>query len=79
MGHHVIVSVNLFISLIRDVEIGKQGWILLSHCLGNCGFDLRVDQRLLLLLLRRLPPDDPAVEIIGDRALLDGWLGATPF
>jgi uncharacterized protein (TIGR03083 family) len=34
---------------------------------------------LLLLLLRRLPPDDPAVEIIGDRALLDGWLGATPF
>ena len=34
---------------------------------------------LMLLLVRRLPPDDPAVEIIGDRALLDGWLGATPF
>ncbi len=34
---------------------------------------------LLLLLVRRLPPDDPAVEIIGDRALLDGWLAATPF
>ncbi len=34
---------------------------------------------LLLVLLRRLPPDDPAVEVIGDRSLLDGWLAATPF
>jgi uncharacterized protein (TIGR03083 family) len=34
---------------------------------------------LLLVLVRRLPADDPQVEIIGDRALLDGWLAATPF
>jgi uncharacterized protein (TIGR03083 family) len=34
---------------------------------------------ILLVLLRRLPPDDPAVEVIGDRALLDAWLAATPF
>jgi hypothetical protein len=34
---------------------------------------------VLLLLLRRLPPDDPAVQVLGDRALLDGWLTATPF
>jgi hypothetical protein len=34
---------------------------------------------LLLVLMRRLPTDDPAVEVIGDRALLDGWLAATPF
>jgi uncharacterized protein (TIGR03083 family) len=34
---------------------------------------------ILLVLMRRLPPDDPAVEVIGDRALLDGWLAATPF
>ena len=34
---------------------------------------------LLLVLMRRLSPDDPEVEIIGDRALLDGWLAATPF
>ena len=34
---------------------------------------------VLLVLLRRLAPDDPAVEVIGDRALLDGWLTATPF
>jgi hypothetical protein len=34
---------------------------------------------LLLVLVRRLPPDDPAVEVIGDRALLDDWLAATPF
>ncbi len=25
------------------------------------------------------PADDPAVEVIGDRSLLDGWLAATPF
>jgi uncharacterized protein (TIGR03083 family) len=34
---------------------------------------------LLLLLVRRLPTDDPAVEVIGDRDLLGGWLAATPF
>ncbi len=34
---------------------------------------------LLLLLVRRVPPDTPGVEIIGDRALLDAWLAATPF
>jgi uncharacterized protein (TIGR03083 family) len=35
--------------------------------------------RLWLVLVRRLPPDDPEVEILGDRALLDAWLAATPF
>jgi uncharacterized protein (TIGR03083 family) len=34
---------------------------------------------LLLTLLRRLPADDPAVQVLGDRTLLDGWLAATPF
>jgi uncharacterized protein (TIGR03083 family) len=34
---------------------------------------------ILLVMLRRLPPDDPDVEILGDRSLLDGWLAATPF
>jgi len=34
---------------------------------------------LMLMLLRRLPADDPEVEIIGDRTVLDGWLTATPF
>ena len=34
---------------------------------------------ILLVLLRRLPPGDPAVEVIGDRSLLDDWLAATPF
>jgi uncharacterized protein (TIGR03083 family) len=34
---------------------------------------------LLLVLVRRLPVDDPAVEIIGDHTLVDGWLAATPF
>jgi uncharacterized protein (TIGR03083 family) len=34
---------------------------------------------LLLLLLRRIPAGDPRVEILGDRAVLDGWLARTPF
>jgi len=34
---------------------------------------------LLLVLVRRVPPDDPQVEVLGDRALLDRWLAATPF
>jgi uncharacterized protein (TIGR03083 family) len=35
--------------------------------------------RVLLVLLRRVPPDDPQVEVLGDTALLTGWLAATPF
>jgi uncharacterized protein (TIGR03083 family) len=34
---------------------------------------------LLLVLMRRLPPDDPEVEVIGDRGLLERWLAATAF
>jgi uncharacterized protein (TIGR03083 family) len=34
---------------------------------------------VLLVMLRRLPPDDPAVEVIGDRGLLEAWLAGTPF
>jgi uncharacterized protein (TIGR03083 family) len=35
--------------------------------------------RLLLTLVRRVPPDDPEVQVLGDGALLDRWLAATPF
>lgn len=34
---------------------------------------------LLLVLLRRIPADDPRVEVLGDAALLDRWLGCTSF
>ena len=34
---------------------------------------------LLLVLLRRLPPDDPQIQVMGDPALLTGWLAHTPF
>jgi uncharacterized protein (TIGR03083 family) len=34
---------------------------------------------LYLLLNRRLPADDPGVEILGDRAVLDRWLAGTAF
>lgn len=35
--------------------------------------------RLLLVLLRRLPADDPAITVTGDGKLLTDWLGATSF
>jgi uncharacterized protein (TIGR03083 family) len=35
--------------------------------------------RMLLVLLRRVPADDPQVQVIGNAALLDAWLAATPF
>jgi uncharacterized protein (TIGR03083 family) len=35
--------------------------------------------RLLLVLLRRVPPDDPQVQVLGDPTLLTGWLAHTPF
>ncbi len=34
---------------------------------------------LLLVLVRRLPPDGPAVTVHGDAGLLHGWLAATRF
>ena len=35
--------------------------------------------RLLLVLTRRIPAGDPAVEVLGDQALLTHWLEHTPF
>jgi uncharacterized protein (TIGR03083 family) len=35
--------------------------------------------RLLLVLVRRLPADDTAITVTGDGALLTGWLAGTPF
>jgi uncharacterized protein (TIGR03083 family) len=35
--------------------------------------------RLLLVLVRRLPPDDAQVQVLGDPGLLTAWLAATPF
>jgi len=35
--------------------------------------------RVLLVLLRRVPADDPQVEVLGDAAMLTGWLAGTPF
>lgn len=35
--------------------------------------------RLLLVLLRRLPADDPSITVYGDAGLLAGWLQGTQF
>jgi hypothetical protein len=34
---------------------------------------------LLLVLMRRVPPGDPPVEVLGDAAVLDELLAVTPF
>jgi uncharacterized protein (TIGR03083 family) len=34
---------------------------------------------MLLVLVRRMSPDDAPVQLIGDRGVLDRWLAATPF
>jgi hypothetical protein len=34
---------------------------------------------LLLVLVRRISLDEGPVQLIGDRAVLDHWLAATPF
>jgi uncharacterized protein (TIGR03083 family) len=34
---------------------------------------------LLLVLMRRLPQDQPGLEVLGDAAIFTGWLGSTPF
>ena len=34
---------------------------------------------LLLALYRRVPPDDPGLDVLGDRELLDHWLAHTAF
>ena len=35
--------------------------------------------RVLLVLVRRLPADDPQIQVLGDAAMLTAWLAATPF
>jgi uncharacterized protein (TIGR03083 family) len=35
--------------------------------------------RILLVLVRRLPPSDPSVKVLGDASLLERWLAQTPF
>ena len=49
---------------------------------GNGPADVTVAGRaapLLLVLVRRLPPDEENVRVTGDPALLTGWLASTPF
>ena len=59
---------------------GRPGGVSVAPGHGKGDLALRGPaSAILLVLLRRLPPDDPAVEVIGDRSLLDTWLAATPF
>jgi uncharacterized protein (TIGR03083 family) len=59
---------------------GKHGGVTIAAGHGKGDMALRGPaSAVFLVLMRRLPADDPAVEVIGDRSLLDGWLAATPF
>jgi uncharacterized protein (TIGR03083 family) len=46
-----------------------------GHAKGDVGVRGKAVD-LMLLIMRRLPVDDPRVEVVGDRALLDHWLKA---
>jgi uncharacterized protein (TIGR03083 family) len=56
------------------------GRITVTHGHGQGDAAVRgAASALLLVMVRRLPPDDAPVQIIGDRAVLERWLAATPF
>ena len=59
---------------------GAGGRITVTHGHGQGDAAVRGPaSALLLVMVRRLPPDDAPVQIIGDRAVLERWLAATPF
>jgi hypothetical protein len=59
---------------------GERGGVTVAAGHGRGDLALRGPaSAVLLVLLRRFPPDDPAVEVLGDRALLGSWLAGTPF
>lgn len=56
------------------------GQVLTEHGHGKGDVAVRGPAGLLLLmLLRRVPPDDQELQVMGDGALLTSWLAATPF
>jgi uncharacterized protein (TIGR03083 family) len=59
---------------------GLDGWLTVErgHSKGDAALRGPASA-VLLVLVRRLPPSDPDVEILGDRAALDDWLAATAF
>jgi uncharacterized protein (TIGR03083 family) len=72
-----------------DGDLGEAGeWLvrregsalIVEHGHGKGDAALRGPAgRLLLVLLRRIPADDPQVQVLGDPALLSGWLAHTPY
>jgi uncharacterized protein (TIGR03083 family) len=72
-----------------DEDLGEAGeWLVrregselvVEHGHGKGNVALRGPAaRLLLVLLRRVPPDDPQVQVMGDAAVLTSWLSHTPY
>jgi hypothetical protein len=58
------------------------GWTfrqLATHVGRGHRWAAQIVSRQLLVLTRRLPPTDPAIEVLGEQALLTHWLQNTPF
>ncbi|GAA2612460.1 maleylpyruvate isomerase family mycothiol-dependent enzyme [Actinomadura fulvescens] len=73
---------------LRAAEAGIDGWVItrtptgVTWERGNGAANVVVSggvTDLLLVITRRLPPDDLRVEVIGERPLLDHWLEHTAF
>ncbi|MEU5878643.1 maleylpyruvate isomerase family mycothiol-dependent enzyme [Spirillospora sp. NPDC047279] len=73
---------------LRPAEDGAEGWLITRTPAGvvwrrgRGAANVVVSATaadLLLVLMRRLPPDDLRVDVIGERPLLDHWLDHTAF
>lgn len=59
---------------------GLDGWFTVERGHSKGDVALRgTASAVLLVLVRRFPPDDPDVQVLGERAVLDEWLAATAF
>jgi uncharacterized protein (TIGR03083 family) len=59
---------------------GVDGWLTVERGHSKGDVALRGPaSAVLLVLVRRFPPGDPDVEVLGERAALDEWLAATAF
>lgn len=72
----------------RGDQDGSRDWLVSANADGitvrdgNGPADVIVAGRagpLLLVLVRRLPPDEENVSVTGDPGVLTGWLASTPF
>ncbi|WP_433334333.1 maleylpyruvate isomerase family mycothiol-dependent enzyme [Spirillospora sp. CA-294931] len=86
-ARHAELSGNGETLLLRADDV-EDGWLITrtpdgpAWRRGDAGADVVLSgpvADVLRVFSRRLPPDDPAVKVTGERALLDHWLAHTAF